>query len=220
MSHRTGGCWILPGLVTVQVLNEVYEVDAPRTRLWAILPISTFLLKTGNYFVDKMLPHIKRQMWGALQRPLANQFEEEHYLWVMLQETPEKTVPLKALFYECLQKCDLSLQCNLAHVFQPIFLPTYGLTLCWLEESTSLIICQPPADRFSQVEIEVFNFLFFMVSCPCILPSWNFRSLNSKASYMDAQSSKCWCAKGTVMCDGQIEDSVSLVMCFSLACGS
>lgn len=82
----------------------------------------------------------------------------------MLQETPEKTVPLKALFYECLQKCDLSLQCNLAHVFQPIFLATYGLTLCWLEESTSLIICQPPADRFSQVasklEIEVFNFFF------------------------------------------------------------
>lgn len=81
-----------------------------------------FHWRTGTYFLDNMLPYVKREMWRALQRPLANQFEEEHYLWVVLQETPERTVPLKALFYESLQKCDLSLQCNLAGVFQLLFL--------------------------------------------------------------------------------------------------
>lgn len=48
-----------------------------------------FHWRTGTYFLDNMLPYVKREMWRALQRPLANQFEEEHYLWVVLQETRE-----------------------------------------------------------------------------------------------------------------------------------
>lgn len=141
--------------------------------------------RTGTYFLDKMLPHVKREMWKALQRPLANQFEEEHYLWVilMLQETPERIVPLKTLFYESLQMCDFSLQCDFSRCISASF-PSSIWPNTLLVRSTSLIMCQPPTDIFSQVasmlEIEIFYFLLLTVSCPCIPLSWNFRGHVSK----------------------------------------
>lgn len=143
-----------------------------------------FHWRTGTYFLHKILPHIKREMWKALQRPLANQFEEEHYLWVvlMLQETPKRTVPLKTLIYESLQMRDFSLQCDFSRCISASFSSSiWSNTL--LVRSTSLIMCQPPIDRFSQasvLEIEIFYFLFLTGSCPCIPLSWNFRGHVSK----------------------------------------
>lgn len=148
MSHRTGGCWILPGLVTVQVSKwGLCDRCKPEQHFRKFIQDLLFCWRTETYFLDKILPHVKREMWKALQRPLDNQFEEEYYLWVilMLQETPERTVPLKTLFYESLQMCDYSLQCDFSRCISASF-PSSIWPNTLLVRTTSLIMCQPLPD--------------------------------------------------------------------------